>query len=99
MKSTLESTNVDLIAFPIRLEKEGQITVPQTVQERLNLTEGDMLTLMQIGDVVLLTPKQPQVPQLADRITALREDEGVSLTDLLEGIETEREAIWNEQQF
>lgn len=85
-------------AFSIRLEKEGQITVPQAVQDQLNLTEGDMLILLQISDLVLLTPKQPQVPQLADQITALREDEGVDLTDLLEGIETERKAIWQEQQ-
>lgn len=84
--------------FPIRLEKEGQITVPQAVQEQLNLTEGDTLTLLQIGDLVLLTPKHLQVPQLADQITAIREDEGVDLTDLLDGIKTERTAIWQEQQ-
>ncbi len=85
-------------AFRIRLQENGQITVPQPVQDNLNLTEGDILTLLQIGNLVLLTPKQPQVPQLADKITAIMEAEGVTLTDLLDGIETEREAIWQEQQ-
>ncbi|MBD1806189.1 AbrB/MazE/SpoVT family DNA-binding domain-containing protein [Microcoleus sp. FACHB-SPT15] len=85
-------------AFPIRLQENGQITVPQPVQDNLNLTEGDMLTLLQVGNLVLLTPKQPQVPQLADKITAIMEAEGITLTDLLDGIETEREAIWQEQQ-
>jgi hypothetical protein len=33
--------------------------------------------------VVLLTPKQPQVPQLADKISALMEQEGINLADLL----------------
>ncbi|NEQ23730.1 MAG: AbrB/MazE/SpoVT family DNA-binding domain-containing protein [Microcoleus sp. SIO2G3] len=85
-------------AFPIRLQENGQITVPQPVQDNLNLTEGDMLTLLQVGNLVLLTPKQPQVPQLVDKITAIMEAEGITLTDLLDGIETEREAIWQEQQ-
>ena len=85
-------------AFPIRLQENGQITVPQPVQDNLNLTEGDMLTLLQVGNLVLLTPKQPQVPQLADKITAIMEAEGITLTDLLDGIETERGAIWQEQQ-
>ncbi len=98
MTSTSQDTNVEMRAFPIRLQERGQITVPQVVQDYLNVTEGDILTLLQIGDLVLLTAKQPQVPQLADKITAIMEDEGVALADLLEGIETEREAIWREQQ-
>ncbi len=98
MTFTSENINIEMRVFPIRLEKEGQITVPQAVQDQLNLTEGDTLTLLQIGDLVLLTPKNLQVSQLADQITAIREDEGVDLTDLLDGIKTERTAIWQEQQ-
>jgi hypothetical protein len=56
------------------------------------------LTLLQVGDVVLLTPKQPQVPQLADRIAALMEKEEISLADLLLGLAEERAAIWRERQ-
>ncbi|MBD1905516.1 AbrB/MazE/SpoVT family DNA-binding domain-containing protein [Trichocoleus sp. FACHB-6] len=84
--------------FPIHLREGGEITVPQLLQDHLNLREGDMLTLLQVGDIVLLTPKQPQVPQLADKITAIMEDEGVGLAELLEGLQAEREAIWQEQQ-
>lgn len=84
--------------FPIRLGEQGQIIVPQVVQDHLNLTEGDMLTMIQVGELVLLTPRQPQVPQLADKITAIMEDEGVNLADLLTGLQAEREAIWQEQQ-
>ncbi|MDF5724212.1 MAG: AbrB/MazE/SpoVT family DNA-binding domain-containing protein [Rhizonema sp. PD37] len=99
MKSASENINVEIAAFPVRFQKKGQITVPQVMQDRLNLTEGDMLALVQIDDLVLLTLKQPQVPQLADKITEIREEEGLTLTDLLDGIETQREAIWHEQQL
>lgn len=98
MTPSSQDTDVEIREFPIRLGERGEITVPQLVQDNLNLTEGDMLTLLQVGDIVLLTPKQLQVPQLADKIVAIMEDEGVSLTELLAGIQAEREALWQDQQ-
>ncbi|XWK88359.1 MAG: AbrB/MazE/SpoVT family DNA-binding domain-containing protein [Phormidium sp.] len=98
MTSTSQNANIEIKTFPIRLGEQGQIIVPQVVQDRLNLTEGDMLTMIQVGELVLLTPRQPQVPQLADKITAIMEDEGVNLADLLTALQAEREAIWQEQQ-
>ncbi len=62
------------------------------------MTEGDMLTPVQVGDLVLFTAKHPQVPQLGDKIIAIMENEGVNLNDLLVGVEAEREAIWRSQQ-
>ena len=56
------------------------------------------LTLLQAGDLVLLTPKQPKVPELADKIAALMESKNVTLADLLLGLEEERKAIWQERQ-
>ena len=98
MDPTLQETDVEVREFPLRLKEGGEITVPQVVQDKLNVTEGDVLTLLQVGDLVLLTPKPLQVPQLADKIVAIMEGEGVSLTDLLEGIQEERRAIWQEHQ-
>ena len=91
-------TDVDVKTYPIRLRDRGQITVPQTVRDRLKVIEGDMLTLLQVGDLILLTPKQPQVPKLADKIAAMKESEEISLADLLLGLEEERKAIWQERQ-
>jgi AbrB family looped-hinge helix DNA binding protein len=98
MVSALQDTRVDVKTYPIRLRGRGQITVPQAVRDKLDVTEGDMLMLLQVGDVILLTPRQPQVPWLADKIADMMESEGVSLTDLLSGLEEEREAIWHERQ-
>ncbi|MEO9127552.1 MAG: hypothetical protein ABI262_23115 [Microcoleus sp.] len=39
-----------------------------------------------------------QVTQLIDRIITIMENENVGLTDLLGGLEAEREAIWLEKQ-
>ena len=82
---------------PVRLRRRGQITIPQAVRDNLGVSEGDILTLLQMGDVVMLATRQPQVPRLADKIAGLMEDEGVSLADLLQGLKEEREAIWRER--
>jgi bifunctional DNA-binding transcriptional regulator/antitoxin component of YhaV-PrlF toxin-antitoxin module len=92
------TTPDDIKTYPIRLRDRGQITVPQAVRESLAVADGDILTLLQVGEVVLLTPKQPQVPQLADKISALMEQEGINLADLLSGLAEEREAIRQARQ-
>jgi bifunctional DNA-binding transcriptional regulator/antitoxin component of YhaV-PrlF toxin-antitoxin module len=88
---TYTSEDMEIKAFPIRIENEGKITIPEDLKTHLSLVTGDMLTLLQIGDVVLLTPKQPQVPQIADKITAMMEDANLEIGDLLQGLESERQ--------
>ena len=96
--SVLQDTSIDVQSNPVRLRGRGQITIPQTVRDNLNITKGDMLTLLQVGDIILLTPRQPQVPRLADKIVDMMEAESVSLADLLSGLKEEREAMWRESQ-
>jgi hypothetical protein len=57
-----------------------------------------MLVLLPIGNLIVLAPKQPQAPQLIERIATIMENENVGLTDLLAGLEAEREAIWRDKQ-
>ena len=95
---TSQEADVQIQQFPIILGQAGEITIPQLLQDSLNVNQGDTLVLLQIGNLILLAPKQPQVPQLIDRIVTIMENENVSLTDLLTGLEAEREAIWQEKQ-
>jgi hypothetical protein len=43
---------------------------PREVRDRLMAEEGDMLTLLQINDLMLLTRRQPRVPALTEHFTA-----------------------------
>lgn len=95
---TSQETDVEIQQFPILLGQGGEITIPQLLQDALKVDRGDMLVLLQIGDLIVLAPKQPQAPQLIDRIATIMESENVGLTDLLAGLEAEREAIWQEKQ-
>ena len=82
----------------IRLRERGQVTIPRSVREDLELNEGDILNLFQVGEIIILSTRAPQVPRLADRIVDMMEVESVSLADLLSGLKEEREAIWRDRR-
>lgn len=84
-------------AFAVRVRERGQITLPQPVRSSLAIDTGDTLNLVQIDDIVLLSPRQSMIPRLSQEFTSLMQEEGVSLAELLQGLEEERELIWQER--
>jgi AbrB family looped-hinge helix DNA binding protein len=84
--------------YTVRLRERGQVTIPQPVRNKLLANEGDMLTLFQLDDLILLTPRQLRVPALTERFTAEMEKGNISLSDLLQGLAEERAAIHRERQ-
>ncbi len=85
-------------AYSIRLRDRGQLTLPKSIRQELDIAQGDMLNLVQIGDVFVLSPRQQLLSGLADEFTTIMEEEDVSLADLLQGLEEERRAIWRKEQ-
>ena len=84
-------------AFSVRVRERGQITLPQSVRTSLAVDTGDTLNLVQIDDIVILSPRQAMIPKLSQEFTALMKEEGVSLAELLQGLEEERKLIWQER--
>jgi len=95
---TYSNASSDVQVFSVPLQSQGQITVPLALQDQLNLAEGDHLTLLKIGDIVLLAPQSLKVPQLTEQIAATREAAGVSLSTLLNALQAERQMIWDSHQ-
>lgn len=82
--------------YTVRLRGRGQVTIPKPVREQLPAAEGDILTLLQINDLLILAPQELRVPALQARFREEMEEADVSLADLLEGLAAEREAIYRE---
>ncbi len=83
--------------YTVQIRERGQLTLPRKVRTQLSLDSGDALTLVQIDDILLLSPKQPALPKLAEEFSSLMNESGVTLADLLQGLEKERELIWHER--
>ncbi|MFQ5857544.1 MAG: AbrB/MazE/SpoVT family DNA-binding domain-containing protein [Anaerolineae bacterium] len=91
--------NEELTAQPyiVRLSGDGQITLPEELREELAVTEGDLFSLVRINSYLLLFPKRLVVPEMADKIAELAETKGVTLDDLLAGLDEVGEQLYRER--
>jgi bifunctional DNA-binding transcriptional regulator/antitoxin component of YhaV-PrlF toxin-antitoxin module len=81
----------------IQIRKKGSLTLPMELRNKYQLTEGDVFTLIELGDgTFLLTPRISQVNRLADRVSELLTEENIALEDLLTALDEERERFYQE---
>ena len=81
----------------IQVRKKGSITLPMDLRTKYGVDEGDIFTLIDMGDgSFLLTPRISQVNRLGDRVADILGEEGVALDDLLNTLDDERERYYQE---
>ena len=82
----------------IQVRKKGNFTLPKDLRAKYGVDEGDIFTLIDMGDgSFLLTPHISQVNRLGDRVAEILGEEGVSLDDLLNTLDDERERYYQER--
>ncbi len=61
----------------IQVRKKGSITLPMDLRTKYGVDEGDIFTLIDMGDgSFLLTPRISQVNRLGDRVAEILGEEG-----------------------
>ncbi len=83
--------------FTVQMRARGQITVPSQLRQTLRVADGDFLTLVQLDSLLLLAPRRLMIPELADRIAGLAEKRGVTVEALLQRLEEEKVALFEEK--
>lgn len=84
--------------YTIQVRKKGTITLPIDLRTKYGVDEGDVFTLIDMGDgSFLLTPRISQVNRMGDRVAEILHSEGLSLDDLLSTLEDERERYYQER--
>jgi len=81
----------------ITLRQRGTLTLPAELRQKYRLEEGEPLTLVDLDGVFILAPKAPLVPKLVAEIERLREEAGLSVEDLLEGLDEQRRRLYEER--
>ncbi len=70
--------------FQVQVVRRGIITLPKELREHNNIEEGDMLTLIDLGDgVVVMSPKRSRVDEIADKLAKEWQDSGETLESML----------------
>ena len=85
-------------AITLQVGRKGTITLPRDLRRRYNVGEGDVFTVVDLGDgSLLLTPHVSQVARLGDQVTRILTSEGVAVDVLLDALDQEREAYYRER--
>ena len=84
-------------AVNIQLRRKGILTLPVSLRRKYNLDENDVFTLEDLGDgSFLLIPQVSNVARLGDRVAEVMAEEDVSLEDMLEALDEERQDYYRE---
>jgi len=82
----------------VQIRQKGVITVPVELRRKYGLSEGDIFTLVDLGEgAFILTPGSSEVARLGDQVAKNLREEGVSTEDLLRALEEEREEYYKEK--
>lgn len=70
--------------FQIQVVRRGIITLPKELRENNNIEEGDVLTLIDLGDgVFVISPRRSRVDEIASKLAREWQDSGESLESML----------------
>jgi bifunctional DNA-binding transcriptional regulator/antitoxin component of YhaV-PrlF toxin-antitoxin module len=75
----------------VQMAKRGVITIPQPIRESYGMQPGDTFTLLDLGGVLVLSPRRSEVDVLAERMRAQWTAEGETLETMLQALREERD--------
>lgn len=81
----------------VQMRGKGTITFPAKLRSKYKLQEGEVFTIIDLGEgTFLLKPMASQVNKLSNRIAKKLKEENVTLDDLLQTLDEERKTYYQE---
>jgi AbrB family looped-hinge helix DNA binding protein len=70
--------------FQVQVGRRGVITFPKQLREDNQIAEGDTLTLIELGDgIVVVSPNRSRVDEVANKLAKEWRDSGETLESML----------------
>lgn len=81
----------------VQMRGKGTITFPAKLRTKYKLQEGEVFTIIDLGEgTFLLKPMVSQVNKLSNQIAKRLKEENVTLDDLLQTLDEERKTYYQE---
>ena len=74
----------------VQVRQRGTLTIPASLREKYGIRAGDTFRLVDLDGVFVLTPMVPMVPELAREIERVRQEAGLTMEELLQGLREQR---------
>jgi bifunctional DNA-binding transcriptional regulator/antitoxin component of YhaV-PrlF toxin-antitoxin module len=82
----------------VQMRAKGNITIPAELRKKYALEDGDVFTLIDLGDgSFFVVPRVSIVPKLVAELEAMREEAGVTIEELLEDVPKIRRSVYEER--
>ena len=78
------------------IKSRGQLTIPKKIRETSRLEEGQIVSIIPVGDSVIITPRRLELDDARREIKRILKGTGISPEDLLAGLKGEREKLYRE---
>ena len=75
----------------LQISQRGVITLPKALRQAYGLKAGDVVTLIDLGNAFVISPRHSQVDPLADEISRALSDRGETLEGMLKTLREQRE--------
>jgi AbrB family looped-hinge helix DNA binding protein len=82
--------------YTAEIKSRGQLTIPKKIRESGVLEEGQVVSLIPVGDSVLISPKRLPLDEARRKIKKILMAAGVSAEELLDGLQEERRGLFEE---
>lgn len=79
------------------IKARGQLTIPKRIREASHLEEGEEVSIIPIGDSLIVTPKRLELDEARRQLRKILKGSGLSAEELLKGLKEEREALYMEK--
>ncbi len=81
----------------VRVEQAGEIAIPRTLLQSMSVTEGDTLTMLALGDMLVITSRVLYMPELTSKLAAVIDARGLTLDDMLDELPAIRAELFRER--
>jgi AbrB family looped-hinge helix DNA binding protein len=68
------------------MRDKGQITSPVDIRESLHLSKNSVMSVVKVGDGILLTPKTSVFESASTRFSEAAKQKGITLDELLKDL-------------
>jgi len=73
--------------FEVKVVRRGVITLPKELRDRNHIEEGDLFTLIELGEgIVIMSPKRSRVDEISDKLAEEWKNSGESLESMLSAL-------------
>ncbi len=83
-------------AYKTEIRQRGQVTIPKSIRDASGLDEGCSVTLIPLGESVLIAPQKLGLDEARRKIQQAIRATGISADEVLAGLTSERQALFGE---